>query len=101
MIQLRIIVSKDINAYLDGILSNKGLVADYASDVSSEDFSAPEDGECESDGGGANTKAKKTISKPDLRPAIIAHTSPIFDNEMEDDFGSGENKLNPQNANQA
>ena len=31
--------------------SSGALVADYVSDVSSEDFSGPEDGECESDGG--------------------------------------------------
>lgn len=38
-----------------GANSNKNLVADYVSDVSSEDFSGPEDGECESDGGGHTT----------------------------------------------
>jgi hypothetical protein len=57
--------------------------------VSSEDFSAPEDGECESDGGGTNTKGRKVLPKTGLRPAIVANASPIFDDEEEDDFGSG------------
>lgn len=70
--------------------NKKALVADYASDVSSEDFSAPEDGECESDGGGTNTtKGRKVIPKTDLRPVIVANASPIYDDEEEDDFGPG------------
>ena len=75
--------------HLKGI---KGLV-DYTSEVSSEDFSGPEDGEVDSDHGGRST-SPVTSSGPPKRPLptqpskqprtpppLVANASPINDDE--------------------
>ena len=57
----------DANDNDAGANSKKTLVADYVSDVSSEDFSGPEDGECESDGGGHAAAAATTTTTAPVR----------------------------------
>lgn len=89
----------------EGDKVKKALVADYVSDVSSEDFSGPEDGECESDGGTGSGRVRAVASpsepKPGRRivnavppeqavrvasvPALIENASPI--EEDDDDLG--------------
>jgi len=60
--------SNDTDAEAGGANSKKTLVADYVSDVSSEDFSGPEDGECESDGGGHTATATSTSTTAAAAP---------------------------------
>ena len=82
----------------------KALVADYVSDVSSEDFSGPEDGECESDGGGRNRAVvspseprrivnvvppEPTVVRVASVPTLIENASPI--EEDDDDLGLSKN----------
>ncbi len=68
--------------------SQKALVADYVSDVSSEDFSGPEDGECESDGGGGGaagggvparkqTATVNTSSPPPQQRRVVLPPEPV------------------------
>jgi hypothetical protein len=85
-------------------LVTKALVADYVSDVSSEDFSGPEDGECESDGGTGSGRIRAAASpsesksarrvvhvpsepvvKAPIVPNLIENASPI--EEDDDDLG--------------
>ena len=56
--------------------NQKGLVADYVSDVSSEDFSGPEDGECESDGGTGGANPTAATASRHHRPARQPITGP-------------------------
>ena len=58
---------------IDAGANKKTLVADYVSDVSSEDFSGPEDGECESDGGGGGQAA--TAATVATAPPVRSHRS--------------------------
>ena len=83
----------------------KALVADYVSDVSSEDFSGPEDGECESDGGGRNRAVvspseprrivnvvppEPTVVRVASVPTLIENASPIEEDD-DDDLGLSKN----------
>jgi len=52
--------------------SSGALVADYVSDVSSEDFSGPEDGECESDGGNGAADPSAPRSSVRHHPAVVS-----------------------------
>ena len=78
-----------------------GLV-DYTSEVSSEDFSGPEDGEVDSDSG-TRTTSPLTAAKPKVvvpqveqpkTPPLVANASPI--NDDEDDLDIGKNFLTSQ-----
>ena len=55
----------------------KGLV-DYTSEVSSEDFSGPEDGEVDSDAGG-----RVPVSPQTFKPGLVANASPIDDEDID------------------
>ena len=77
-----------------------GLV-DYTSEVSSEDFSGPEDGEVDSDSGTRTTSpltAKPKVVVPQVEqpktPPLVANASPI--NDDEDDLDIGKNFLTSQ-----
>ena len=56
--------------------SQKALVADYVSDVSSEDFSGPEDGECESDGGGGGAAGGGVPARKQTAPVVNTSSPP-------------------------
>ena len=61
----------------------KSLV-EYTSEVSSEDFSGPEDGEVDSDGGRSSPQNHQRIRKPPpppRTPPLVANASPINDDE--------------------
>merc|ERR1712025_406325 len=95
----------------------KGLV-DYTSEVSSEDFSGPEDGEVDSDSGTRiNTSPPLTappklpivapsppsqvddtnqISKQPKSPLLVANASPINDDEDDIDLGGNREVEQPQ-----
>jgi len=93
----------------DANANRKALVADYVSDVSSEDFSGPEDGECESDGGSGaapttvrhhrpvrnsisgppkQTSRRRVVLPPEsaravVLPSLVENASPIEDDDLE------------------
>merc|ERR1712036_33838 len=61
----------------------KSLV-EYTSEVSSEDFSGPEDGEVDSDGGRNSPQNHQKARRPALpprTPPLVANASPINDDE--------------------
>ena len=61
----------------------KGLV-DYTSEVSSEDFSGPEDGEVDSDAGGRVPVSPPSPPPPQtFKPGLVANASPIDDEDID------------------
>ena len=62
----------------------KGLV-DYTSEVSSEDFSGPEDGEVDSDAGGRVPVSPPSPTPPPqtFKPGLVANASPIDDEDID------------------
>ena len=63
----------------------KSLV-EYTSEVSSEDFSGPEDGEVDSDGGRnspQNNQRNRKPPPPPRTPPLVANASPIDDEDID------------------
>ena len=88
------------------------VVADYASDISSEVFSGPEDGECGDDSGGEDSKRRRSLghrsrtpprprlpARPQVKPQRQPHSpiqSPeVSDIESEDEVDNHLNRRTP------
>ena len=74
---------------------SKGLV-DYTSEVSSEEFSGPEDGEVDSDGGRGRPPSSPPSPAPAIKPGLVANASPIDDEDIDLGKYFGDGRLNLQ-----